>query len=280
MSLVFGIIIALGFVFGQMYGEPSILYVAVIFSIGLQLVSFWYSDKIALKVSGAKPADPIQYRDLHNVVENLSITAGLPKPKVYIIDDLAPNAFATGRNKEKAAVAATTGLLSLLDHTELEGVISHELSHIGNRDILVSTIAVVLVGAVSLLADMFLRSMLWGGHDRDSRAGAIIMLVGVALAILAPIFATLLQFAISRKREYLADATGAMLTRYPEGLARALLKIGAYNQPLKRANHATAHLYIANPFGKTNGAVKFLSGLMSTHPPVEKRVHILRNMGM
>lgn len=241
----------------------------------MNIFAYWNSAKIALRVSGAKPADEKEYMELHRIVENLAITAGLPKPKVYIINDPAPNAFATGRNKEHAAVAFTTGILAILDKSELEGVAAHELSHIGNRDILVSTIAVVLAGFISLLADVFLRSHLFGGgRDSDSKAGNILMIVGIALAILAPIFATLVQLSISRKREFLADASGALLTRYPEGLASALQKISSYSRPMAHAHKATAHLFIANPFG---GVGKKATSLFSTHPPVEARVQALLN---
>lgn len=275
MSTFFILIIAIGFVFSQVYGNPTILYGFFIFSVCMNIFAYWNSAKIALRVSGAKPADEKEYMELHRIVENLAITAGLPKPKVYIINDPAPNAFATGRNKEHAAVAFTTGILAILDKSELEGVAAHELSHIGNRDILVSTIAVVLAGFISLLADVFLRSHLFGGgRDSDSKAGNILMIVGIVLAILAPIFATLVQLSISRKREFLADASGALLTRYPEGLASALQKISSYSRPMAHAHKATAHLFIANPFG---GVGKKAASLFSTHPPVEARVQALLN---
>lgn len=232
-----------------------------------------------LKITGARPATREEYFDLYTVTENLAITAGLPKPKIYIIDDPAPNAFATGRDKEHAVVAATTGLLSVLNRSELEGVIAHELSHIGNRDILLSTVVVMLVGFITLLADFFLRSARWGGR-RDSGGGGriqgILLLVGVVFTILSPIIATLIQLAISRKREFLADASGALLTRYPDGLASALKKISQYSRPMMKANHATAHLFISNPFGRRdNGSVSFLTKMFSTHPPVEERVRAL-----
>ncbi len=274
MSLFFVIIIAIGFFFSQYYRNPNILYFFVIFSIGMNVMSYWYSDKIALKLNRAREIKKEDNRELWNIVENLSITAGLPMPKVCIIDDMSPNAFATGRNKEHAVVAVTTGLMQILNKTELEGVIAHELSHIGNRDILLSTVVVVLVGFISIITDMFLRSTFFGlGRNRDSEnGGGIMMLVGIVLSILAPIFAMLIQFAISRKREFLADASGALLTRYPEGLASALEKISNVNMPMAHANNATAHLFIANPFGK---AGKKVSNLFSTHPPVEERVNAL-----
>lgn len=228
-------------------------------------------------MTGAKPVTNESHPDLYNIVENLSITAGIPMPKLYVIDDPSPNAFATGRNPEHAAVAATSGLLAILNRTELEGVIAHELSHIGNRDMLVSTVAVVLVGFVTLLSDFFLRMSMFGGQNRDNRASGIIVVAGFLLAILSPIIAMLIQLAISRKREFLADASGALLTRYPEGLASALQKIGAYSRPMARANHATAHLFISNPFGVTDGkkGVGFLTKIFMTHPPMQERVRAL-----
>jgi len=272
------IVIGLGFVFAQMYGDPNILYIFVLFSIIMNIVGYWFSDKIALSIAGAKPATREQYFDLYTVVENLSITAGLPMPKIYVIPDEAPNAFATGRDKNHAVVAATTGLLGMMTKAELEGVMAHELSHIGNRDMLLSTVAVVLVGFVSIVSDMIIRmTILGGGRDNDNKGNAVFMIIGIVLSILAPILATLIQLAISRKREYLADASGSLLTRYPEGLASALVKIGAYGRPMKRQSTAIAHLYIANPLG--SGAFgKKVGNLFSTHPPVEERVKILRSM--
>ena len=267
----------LGFVFSQYYGNPNILYIFIIFSIVMNITSYWYSDKIALKLNGAKQIKREDNIELWNIVENLSITAGLPMPKLCIINDPAPNAFATGRNKEHAAVAVTTGLMTTLNKSELEGVIGHELSHIGNRDILLSTVVVVLVGFVAIVADIFLRSMFWGGGRRDSNnsGGGVIMILGIVLSILAPIFATLIQLAISRKREFLADASGALLTRYPEGLASALSKISQYSRPMQHANTATAHLFISNPFGTKEGMGKKISNLFSTHPRTEERVQAL-----
>ena len=229
-------------------------------------------------MSGAKPVLREEYFDLWNIVENLSITAGLPMPKLYVVHDAAPNAFATGRNKEHAAVAVTTGLLEVLDRSELEGVIAHELSHIGNRDILISTVAVVLAGFIALLSNMFLRMGLFGRRDRDSRAGGVIAIVGIVLAILSPIAATMIRLSISRKREFLADASGALLTRYPEGLARALEKISRYSRPMEKATDATAHLYISNPFGAKSELVTGMHKLFQTHPPMEERIKILRGL--
>lgn len=275
MAVFLAVVVAVGWAISYYFQSPAILAVAVIFALGMNVWSYWNSDKVVISMARARPADPAQYPDLHHIVENLAITAGLPKPKVYVIDDPAPNAFATGRNKEHAAVAVTSGLLSMMDRTELEGVLAHELSHIGNRDILVSTIAVVLVGFVALASNFFMRSMFWGGsRSREERQNPILMLVAIALVILSPIVATLLQLAISRKREFLADASGALLTRYPEGLANALRKIGSYEAPMRTANNATAHLYISNPFGP-GAARSAIARLFMTHPPMEERIKAL-----
>lgn len=273
------IIIAFGYLVSALYDNPAILYGAIIFSLLMNFYSYWASDKLVLRMTGAKPADPMQHRELINIVENLSITAGLPMPKVYVVADPAPNAFATGRNPEHAVVCATTGILAILDRTELEGVMAHELSHVGNRDILVSTVAVVLAGGIAILSDIFMRSMLFGSGDRDNRAGVVMMVLGIIGIILAPIAAQLIQLAISRKREYLADASGALLTRYPEGLASALEKISAHGRPMQRANNATAHLFIADPFGPEKQSFRQrISNLFQTHPPAAERIRVLRNM--
>lgn len=271
-------IIGLGYVFSYNLQEPSILYIAVGFSFLMSFTSYWYSDKIALAISRARQITHKENPELFHIVENLCITAGLPLPKIYLIDEPAINAFATGRDKEHAVVAVTRGAIEKLNKNEIEGVIAHELSHIGNRDILLSTVIVVLVGFVALLSHWFLRFSFLGGRrgGRDSEGGqigAILALVGIVLAILSPLAATLIQLAISRKREFLADADGALLTRYPEGLASALEKIAKDQTPLAVANDATAHLYIANPFKG-----KRLSSLFMTHPPIEERIKILRQM--
>jgi heat shock protein HtpX len=281
MSVFLIIVIGLGYVFSRVYNNPTILYFFVIFSVGMNIVSYWYSDKIALTMAGAHPATREQYFDFYTIVENLAITAGLPMPKIFVIEDPSPNAFATGRDKDHAVVAVTTGLLSIMNKTELEGVIAHEMSHIGNRDMLVSTVAVVLVGFVAILSDMMIRMSFFGlpaqaGGRRDDReGGGIMLIIGIVVAILAPIAATLIQLAISRKREYLADSSGALLTRYPEGLASALEKIRQYGQPMKRQSNAIAHLYIANPTGSGVFAKK-VGNLFSTHPPLEERIKRLR----
>jgi len=277
MTIFFVLVIALGWFLSYYLADPNILYIFVVFSIFMNVGSYWFSDKIVIKMTGAKPASREEHFNFYTAVENLSITAGLPMPKIYVINDPAPNAFATGRDKKHAVVAVTTGLLQALDKTELEGVIAHELSHIGNRDMLLSTVAVVLAGFVSIISNIFLRSRLMGGgRDRDSKAGAIIMIAGIVLLILAPIFAMLIRLSISRKREFLADASGALLTRYPEGLAKALEKIGKYGAPMARASDATAHLFISNPFGAKS--MRGLHRLFLTHPPVEERIKILRGM--
>lgn len=279
MTTFFLVVIGLGWFFSWTYDSPGILVFAVAFSIIMNIFSYWYSDKIVLKISGAQEVSESSHPDLYDIVENLAITAGLPMPKLYVINEPAPNAFATGRNPEHAAVAVTTGLLQRLDRTELEGVIAHELAHIGNRDILISTVVVVLVGFVALISDMFLRAQLFGFGGNRNRGGWI-ALIGLVLALLSPLIASLIRLAISRKREFLADASGALLTRYPEGLARALEKISSYKGEMKRANHATAHLYISNPFGGREEKTGFLTRLFMTHPPVEERIAALRSKEM
>ncbi|MCR4314438.1 MAG: M48 family metallopeptidase, partial [Candidatus Uhrbacteria bacterium] len=213
---------------------------------------------------------------LYRMIENLAITAGMQTPKIFVINDVAGNAFATGRDPAHASIAVTTGLMDMLDDQELQGVLSHELSHVKNYDIRVMTIVIVLVGVVLLLSDMLMRSMFWGGRDSDNKGGGILLIIGLVLAILSPLFAELIKLAVSRSREYLADADGALLTRYPEGLARALEKIASQDRPLKRANHATAHLFLANPFDPH--VTKKFEHLFSTHPPIEDRIQKLRQM--
>ena len=275
MSVFFAVVIGFGWFFSFFYGDPDILYFFVAFSILMNISSYWFSDKIVLKLAGAKPANREENFVLYTSVENLAITAGLPMPKVYIISDPAPNAFATGRNKEHAVVAVTTGLLGILEKPELEGVLAHELSHVGNRDMLLSTVVVVLVGFITILADVFRRNLFFGrSRNHDNKGAGVIMLIGIILSILAPIFAMLIQLAISRKREFLADASGALLTRYPEGLANALKKINLVAKPMARQSTAIAHLYIADP----TGGVKWGHHVMkffATHPPVEERIKAL-----
>ena len=276
MTSFFLLVVGVGWVLSIYMNAPGVLWTAVAISLFMNVSAFWFSDKVAIRSAGAVLADETEYKELHRMVENLSITAGLPKPKVYIINDPAPNAFAAGRNPNNAVVAVTSGLMQRLSRTELEGVIAHELSHIGNRDILVMTVAVVLAGFLSVVADMFLRMSMFGGGDRDNKS-PVLLIAGVAAMIIAPIAANLIQLAVSRKREFLADASGALLTRYPDGLASALQKISSYEAPMQRASHATAHLFISNPFG-THDAGKFIAKLFMTHPPVEERIAALTGM--
>ncbi len=277
MSFFLVFVVLIGYVASYITGNTGILYLSFIIALVMNVGSYWYSDTLVLKMTGAKPVTRAEYPDFWNIVENLSITAGLPMPKVYVVNDPAPNAFATGRNKEHAVVAATTGLLGMLNRTELEGVIAHELSHIGNRDMLVMTVAVVLAGSIAMISDILMRSMMFGGGNRDRHPAFLIF--GIIGMILAPIAAQLIQLAISRKREYLADASGALLTRYPEGLASALEKISTYGRPMARASHATAHLFIADPFGGEKQTLgQKIGGLFQTHPPASDRIRILRSM--
>src|SRR6056297_1349799 len=279
MTVFLVLVIAIGYGVAWYLNNPVIIYIAVAFALFMNVWSYWYSDKIVLRMTNAQPADPTQHRELINIVENLAITAGLPMPKVYVVNDPAPNAFATGRNPEHAVVAATTGLLAMLDRNEIEGVMAHEMAHVGNRDMLVMTVAVVLAGFIAILADFFMRAMFFGGGNRDRHpAFLIVAIVGI---ILAPIAAQLIQMAVSRKREFVADATGALLTRYPEGLASALEKISGANRPMQRASHATAHLFISDPFGGEKRSVwQKIGGLFQTHPPAPVRIAKLRQMDL
>lgn len=272
ITLFLVVVIAAGYVFSEALGNPGILPIAVLFSVVMSFGSYWWSDRIVLSMSGAKPVTTEEDKELYRIVENLAITAGLPIPRIYVIEDSAMNAFATGRDPEHGVICFTTGLLGRLDRSEIEGVAAHELSHIGNRDTLISTVVVVLVGFVALLADWF-RHAAWfgfGGRDDNRNTHPAMIVLALILSLLAPLAAMLIQLAISRKREYVADASGALLTRYPEGLASALRKISADPEPLEAANRATAHLYISNPF---KGAK--VSKLLMTHPPVEERIKAL-----
>lgn len=285
LSGFFIFVMLVGYVFSASMNDPGILYFVVILSSLMSIGSYWWSDKIVLAMSDAREIKFDDNKELYRLVENLCITAGLPIPRIYIINDTAPNAFATGRDPQHAVIAITSGLIMKLDRSELEGVIAHELSHIGNRDILLATIVTVLVGVVVLLADWFRRWTFLGGGRRgsDERGSGqiqmIMTVVAIILSILAPIFAYMMQFAISRKREFLADADGALLTRYPEGLASALEKISADSEPLEVANRATAHLYIASPFkSDTDKKIGFFARAFMTHPPIKERVEALRGM--
>ena len=276
MTIFLVFIVLIGYLWGAYYGFGlSGIAIAITLAIVLNLFSFFKGDKVALGISGAKKIKKEQNPYVFRMVENLSITAGLPMPKVYIIEDININAFATGRDPEKASIAVTTGAIEKLENEELEGVIAHELSHIKNYDIRLMMIVIVCIGIITLLSDWMLRSFIWGGRGRSSnnKGNGAMIIVGLVLAILSPIFARLIQLAVSRKREFLADASASLLTRYPEGLASALEKISSQNIPLKRANKATAHLYISSPF-KGKG----ISKLFSTHPPAQERIKALRNM--
>ena len=274
-------IIAIGWLFSYLLNSNAILYFAVALSIFMSFGSYWWSDKIVLSMYKAQPIEEKDNRELYHVVENLCITAGLPVPKIYVIPEMQPNAFATGRDAKHAVVAVTQGLLNRLDKTELQGVLAHELSHIGNKDMLLSTVVAILAGAVAMLANMFMRVSFWGGNRRSNNdrgnAGAILMILGIVAAILAPIAAMLVQLAISRKREFLADADGALLTRYPEGLARALEKISSDPTPMRITNDAASSLFIDSPY-KGQQKTHWFTKLFMTHPPIEERIKALRGM--
>lgn len=272
------VVIGIGYAVSWYYGNPAILFIAIIIAFATNFYAYWASDTLVLSLNHARPATREEFFDYYTVVENLSITAGLPKPKLYVIDDPSPNAFATGRDEGHAVVCATTGLLSMMTRPELEGVIGHELSHIKNRDMLLMTVAVVLAGFVALVANIFLRMSFWGVGRRDDREGgnALVMILAVVGIILAPLAAKLIELSISRRREYLADASSALLTRYPDGLASALQKIGNYATPMQNANLATAHLFIGDPFGaKGEGSGSWIEHLFSTHPPIQDRIKAL-----
>ncbi|OGM98722.1 MAG: zinc metalloprotease HtpX [Candidatus Yanofskybacteria bacterium RIFCSPHIGHO2_01_FULL_41_27] len=280
MTVFLAFIIALGWFFGYALQKPGILYGAIVLSFIMNGVAYWNSDKIALSLAGARPASLQSHPELFRIVENLSITAGLPMPKVFTIPGQQINAFATGRNPKHAVVAVTEGALQKLNKNELEGVISHELSHVGNYDILISSVVIVLVGLVAIVSDWFMRISFFGsGGDRDDNKGNALMIIGLAAAILAPIAATLIQLAISRKREFLADASGALLTRYPKGLASALEKIGQDSTPARFAHNSTAHLFISNPF-RGKQSVNWLAKLFMTHPPIDLRIKALRDLNI
>jgi heat shock protein HtpX len=268
-------IIFLGWIFSQVFDSPLILYIAVFIAFFQSFISYWYSDKIVLAMNRAKEVKKEDNPELYRIVENLCIGAGLPLPKIYIINEDQPNAFATGRDKNHAVIAVTRGLLERLERVELEGVIAHELAHIGNKDMLLQTITVTLVGFVAILSDWFLRLSRFSYKREREKGSEILFIFAILAAILAPIAAQLIHFAISRKREFLADATGALITRYPEGLARALEKIASYPYSMKVASNATAHLFIVNPFRGSK-----IANLFSTHPPIEERIKALREMSL
>ncbi len=274
------VVIGLGWFFSYYFNSADILVIAVFFAIFMNVLAYWFSDKIVLGMHKAKPVTQENNRELYRLVENLCITAGLPVPRIYIVEEAQLNAFATGRDPKHAVISVTRGLLEHLDKTELEGVIAHELSHIGNRDMLVNTVAVVLAGFIAIFSDIFLRSFMWGGRRSSSdrnNGGGIILIIGLAFAILAPIALTLMRLAISRRRESLADASGVLLTRYPDGLASALEKIAADNTPMATANNTTAHLWVDDPFNHLK-KTPFLHKLFMTHPPIHERIAALRGI--
>lgn len=282
--LVIGVLllaIGAGYGFGLLFefGWIGAIIAAALAFFG-SIASYRYGDRLVLRASRAKPADEERYARLHNVVEGICIAAGIPKPAVYVIPEQAPNAFATGRNPEHASIAVTEGLLETMNRVELEGVIAHELAHVRNRDILVGMLAATLVGVVVLISDFTFRALFWGGGRgrRGGKSAAPFLLLAFALAILAPLFAQLIRLAVSRRREYLADADGALLTRYPPGLASALRKIGASHQPLKAATNATAHLWLSKPSHTPGKGWTFFERLFSTHPPIEERIRALEDM--
>ena len=281
-AVFFVVIMGLGYVFSMIYGDPSFIIFAAVFSIVYSLAGYYASAKIALSMARAQEIQKSDNPDLWNIVENLSITSGLPMPKLYVTPEIQINAFATGRDPQHAAVAVTAGALQRLDKTELQGVLAHELSHVKNRDILVSTVAAILAGIVSFVADVFLQSLFFGGFgggrrgNNNGEAGELFLLAGIILSILAPIGTMLIQLAISRRREALADASGVLLTRYPEGLISALRKIEADTTPMASAKNSTAHMWIDNPFkGKQ---ASWWHKLFMTHPPIEERIAALQKM--
>lgn len=278
MVLFFLVIVGLGSLFGYVLDFYALPFIAVVVALLMNIWAYWQSDKMVLSIAGAREINQQnpEEKEIHRLVENLAITAGLPTPKVYVMEERALNAFATGRDPEHGVIAVTRGLMDHLDRTEMEGVLAHELSHIGNRDTLIQTIAVTLVGVVVLMSDMFLRMSLFKRNDDSGgQLKMVLTVVALILALLSPLFVQLIQLAISRKREYLADASGALLTRYPDGLAKALEKISSDPQELEKSNKATAHMYISNPLKNSKS---FLSNLGSTHPPVKERIKALMGM--
>ncbi len=272
---------AISYYWGYEAGGLGVFGVALIVSGISTFIGYYFSDRIILTISGARPADRNRDFLFYTVAENLALAAGLPKPKLYVIEDSAPNAFATGRNPENAVICATTGLLQKLDRTELEGVIAHELSHIKNYDTLLMSVVSVMVGSISLLADLFLRGAFQARSERSERGGfqSLIVILGILFALISPFIAQLIKLAISRRREFLADASGVAITKQPSGLISALEKIASDHEPLEAANKATAHLYIVNPFKeRSHGAVDWFASLFNTHPPIQERIKALKQM--
>lgn len=276
-------VIVLGFILSYIYSNSMFLYVALFLSLATNVGAYWFSDKLVLSMANARPINSKdEYPELWNTMENLCITAGLPMPKLYVIDDPAPNAFATGRDKDHAVIAVTTGILPLLSKSELEGVLAHELAHIGNRDMLLQTVVVVFAGLISFVADMALHASMFGGDRSEEKKSPIFLILGIVAIVLAPLAATIIRLAISREREFLADATGALITRYPEGLASALQKISNFHQPMKVQHAAIAHLFISDPIGVNDESeaqegekISWLQKLFMTHPPVQERIKAL-----
>lgn len=268
------------YLIGQVYGNPGAYFIfGLAISLACVVGSYYYSDILVLLTSGARPATKEEFFDYYTVTENMAIASGLPMPKLYVIDDQAPNAFATGRNPAHATVCTTTGLLTRLDRSEIEAVIAHELSHIKNYDILLASVITALVGTVAIVSDVIIRGLWWrGDREKESEKNPFLMIFFIIVLLISPLVATLIQLAISRKREYLADASGALLTRYPEGLARALEKISAYPLQMRSASTATAHLFICSPFKPKKNVGSWFTGLFSTHPAIEDRIKILRSM--
>ena len=274
VTMFFIFVILIGWLFSYLFDSPSILYIATGFSFAMSISSYWFSDKIVLSMTGAKPIEMKDNPDIYRLVENLCISVGMPMPKIYILEDeMQPNAFATGRDEKHAVVALTKGLLMKLEKSELEGVIAHELSHIKNKDTLLQTAIVILVGIIAMLSDMFLRSGFRRSSNDNKGGNIIILIIGIVAAILAPIVAQIIKASLSRQREFLADASGALITRYPEGLANALIKISSDSNEMIKANSSNAHLFISSPFRGQK-----ISNLFLTHPPVEERVKALMGM--
>jgi len=279
MSVMVILVIGLSWIFSYLLKDRAIFLIGIPISILISFSSYWFSDQLVLSMSGAQLIEKKDNPELYRIVENLCITAGLSVPKIYILNESQPNAFATGRNAQNAVIAVTSGLLEKLDQAELEGVIAHELSHIGNKDMVLATVIVVMAGVISMLSNQFLRISRWQSRnrDRDNSSSIVFFAFAILAAILAPIAATLIRLSISRKREFLADASGALLTRYPDGLIRALEKISDDSTPLRVANNATAHLYISNPF-KDQQTDSWFVKLFMTHPPIEERVSALKEI--
>ncbi|HNP79476.1 MAG TPA: M48 family metallopeptidase [Candidatus Pacearchaeota archaeon] len=274
VTMFFIFVILIGWFFSYLFDSPSILYIATGLSFAMSVSSYWFSDKIVLSMTGAKPIEMKDNPDIYRLVENLCISVGMPMPKIYILEDeMQPNAFATGRDEKHAVVALTKGLLMKLEKSELEGVIAHELSHIKNKDTLLQTAIVILVGIIAMLSDMFLRSGFRRSSNDNKGGNIIILIIGIVAAILAPIVAQIIKASLSRQREFLADASGALMTRYPEGLANALIKISSDSNEMIKANSSNAHLFISSPFRGQK-----ISNLFLTHPPVEERVKALMGM--